>query len=149
MLGPLSAEAHDLDARSTSVCARRRSGSALVAVTRSVPYPTSPLAAVSSRRCFSVPAASGRVARACRSTFAAGVWSLPLPLLVAPVSAVKIASLALMPAWIASPAAGVSQESLRFGHRHHRRSRHADGLIEPCHARPQLDSTRHRNVSLM
>jgi hypothetical protein len=30
-----------------------------------------------------------------------------LPLLVDPVSAVTIASFALMPAWIASPAAGV------------------------------------------
>ena len=131
------------------MCARRRSGSALVAVTRSVPYSMSPLAAVSSRRCFSVPAASGRVARACRSTTAAVAWSLPLPLLVVPVSAVKIASLALMSAWIASPAEGVSQEALRFGLRYHRLSRHADGLIEPCRARPQLDSTRHQKVSLM
>ncbi len=66
-----------------------------------MPYSTSPLALISSRRAFSAAGASPRLPRAVLNSFAALAWSLALR--VAPVSAVTIASLALMPAWMASP----------------------------------------------
>lgn len=92
-------------ASSTRVRARRTSDVARVAVTSVTPYSTSAFAESSSRSAFSAVAASGRLPRACLSSFAAVAWSLPL--LVEPVSAETMASLELMPAWMALPAAGV------------------------------------------
>ena len=76
----------------------------MVSGTRAVPYSTSPLALINSRRAFSAAGASARRPSAVLSSFAAVAWSLALR--VAPVRAVTIASLALMPAWMASPGGG-------------------------------------------
>jgi hypothetical protein len=101
-----------LIASSTSVRARRTSGSAFVAVIKVVPYSTSPFAAISSRSARSAAPVSDRFPRACLNSFVLAAWSFPL--LVDPVSAVTTASFALIPAWIASPAAGVYRFAARF-----------------------------------
>ncbi len=87
-------------ASSTKSQARRTSGPDFAGVTRAVPHSTSLLALMSSRKAFSAEPAAARLPRAVRSSLAAAAWSLTFRL--APIRVVTIASLALMPAWMAS-----------------------------------------------